>query len=189
MAGHYCVLHEQPYFKKGKMKGYAHPIGDEEGETIGWCNEEEVLEKSPSAKSTKEPARQSSTNESIESQVAFKGFIELIVAGVLLDNSKEYQTTLNWANSKLANWASVGEPPKTESKDEPPEVEPPTKEQGKRLTKALEGYDEKEAKDILIERWHTNTAKHLNKEQMEDFIAQLEKGKPEKAEPDDTIPF
>ena len=35
-SGHYCELHGVNFFKKGKMKGYAHPI---EG-TDGWCNEE-----------------------------------------------------------------------------------------------------------------------------------------------------
>ena len=35
--GHWCVKHQTAFFKKGKMKGYAHPIGD----TGKWCNEEE----------------------------------------------------------------------------------------------------------------------------------------------------
>ena len=33
---HYCLEHKTEYFKKGHMKGYAHPIGD----TGTWCNEE-----------------------------------------------------------------------------------------------------------------------------------------------------
>ena len=37
---HYCPIHETPFFKKGNMKGYAHPIKDEAGEDTGeWCNE------------------------------------------------------------------------------------------------------------------------------------------------------
>ncbi len=35
---HFCKLHNTAFFKKGKMKGYAHPIGD----TGEWCNETEV---------------------------------------------------------------------------------------------------------------------------------------------------
>jgi len=35
--GHWCSKHNTAFFKKGKMRGYAHPI---EG-TEGWCNEEE----------------------------------------------------------------------------------------------------------------------------------------------------
>ncbi len=34
---HYCPVHDVNFFKKGKMKGYAHPI---EG-TDKWCNEDE----------------------------------------------------------------------------------------------------------------------------------------------------
>lgn len=37
MEGHYCTEHETVFFKKGKMRGYAHPIGD----TGEWCNEPE----------------------------------------------------------------------------------------------------------------------------------------------------
>ena len=36
---HWCKEHEVEFFKRGKMKGYAHPIeGTEAGE---WCNEPE----------------------------------------------------------------------------------------------------------------------------------------------------
>ena len=34
--GHFCKEHKTPFFKKGKMRGYSHPIGD----TGEWCNEE-----------------------------------------------------------------------------------------------------------------------------------------------------
>lgn len=40
MAEHWCKEHKTVFFKKGKMKNYAHPIVDEEGEPTGeWCNE------------------------------------------------------------------------------------------------------------------------------------------------------
>lgn len=32
---HFCVIHKTPFFLKGKMKSYAHPIGD----TEEWCHE------------------------------------------------------------------------------------------------------------------------------------------------------
>ena len=35
MIEHYCTEHKTEYFKKGSMKGYAHPIG----QTGKWCNE------------------------------------------------------------------------------------------------------------------------------------------------------
>ena len=34
MSEYYCKEHQILYFKKGKMKGYAHPIGN----TGEWCN-------------------------------------------------------------------------------------------------------------------------------------------------------
>jgi hypothetical protein len=34
MAEHFCGEHQKEYFKKGNMKGYAHPVGDGT-----WCNE------------------------------------------------------------------------------------------------------------------------------------------------------
>ena len=38
-SAHYCPIHNVNFFKKGRMKGYAHPI---EG-TDKWCNEEDVI--------------------------------------------------------------------------------------------------------------------------------------------------
>jgi hypothetical protein len=38
--GHWCSIHKTPFFKTTKMKGYAHPIKDENGNDTGeWCNE------------------------------------------------------------------------------------------------------------------------------------------------------
>lgn len=39
MSGHYCLEHKVVFFKKGAMKGYAHPI--EGTEPTEWCNEPE----------------------------------------------------------------------------------------------------------------------------------------------------
>ena len=42
---HWCSIHKTPFFKKGKMKAYAHPIKDEDGtETGEWCNERKAPE-------------------------------------------------------------------------------------------------------------------------------------------------
>jgi len=41
--GHYCSIHNTVFFKKGRMRGYAHPIKDEKGNDTGeWCNEEDL---------------------------------------------------------------------------------------------------------------------------------------------------
>jgi len=40
---HWCAIHQTPFFKKGAMKGYAHPVKDENGKDTGeWCNESET---------------------------------------------------------------------------------------------------------------------------------------------------
>ena len=40
MAEHYCEFHQTDFFKTEKMRGYAHPIKDKDGKTVGWCNED-----------------------------------------------------------------------------------------------------------------------------------------------------
>jgi len=54
--GHWCKEHQTPFFMKGKMKSYAHPIGD----TDKWCHEhkekpQEAPESKPEAE--KEPVK------------------------------------------------------------------------------------------------------------------------------------
>ena len=45
VKGHWCSIHKTPFFKKGKMKAYAHPIKDAGGVDTGeWCNEAEKAE-------------------------------------------------------------------------------------------------------------------------------------------------
>ena len=43
MTEHFCGIHKTEFFKRGKMRGFAHPIKDENGEDTGeWCNEEDL---------------------------------------------------------------------------------------------------------------------------------------------------
>jgi len=49
---HWCELHQTNFFMKGKMKAYAHPIGD----TGQWCNEHTEDKKPEPEKSQPEPA-------------------------------------------------------------------------------------------------------------------------------------
>ena len=37
---HYCTEHQVAFFKRGKMKGFAHPI--EGTDPTEWCNEDKV---------------------------------------------------------------------------------------------------------------------------------------------------
>lgn len=64
---HYCQEHGVNFFKRGKMKGYAHPIGD----TGEWCNEDKAepkkaQEASPGA--LEPPLQQSDCEDKAETQ-------------------------------------------------------------------------------------------------------------------------
>lgn len=88
MAEHWCKEHKKPWFKKGKMRGYAHPIVDEEGESTGeWCNE--PTEKPPATGKSSEPKsqpemtkndwaeRDRNTRKSIERQTSLNAAVEV----------------------------------------------------------------------------------------------------------------
>jgi hypothetical protein len=46
---HWCSVHKQPFFKKGKMTSYAHPIKDKDGNDTGeWCHESKTSPGNPS---------------------------------------------------------------------------------------------------------------------------------------------
>jgi len=68
---HYCKLHKTPWFKKGKMRGYAHPIED----TGEWCNEpeEDTPEDTPPAKEIAKPI---STSETVKPQMSREDWAE-----------------------------------------------------------------------------------------------------------------
>ena len=108
MADHYCSTHQTVFFKRGKMRGYAHPVKDESGEDTGvWCNEEvmekvknlppgkpagllpehqEVIDKARESVRTYDPTR-----KSIERQTALKASTEISVAKI----AKDKETSLN----------------------------------------------------------------------------------------------
>lgn len=71
-----------------------------------------------------------SSDASIEAQVAFKGMIELIIAGKIGDNSKEFKATIEWAMSRLHSVAQLKAQvdkamAKTTKAEEKPEESPP----------------------------------------------------------------
>ncbi len=75
MAEHFCNEHGKVFFKKGKMKGYAHPIEDEDGETVGWCNEDaEGVAKLPAQKVVSPPLQEGEpTPEELKTDKMSKG--------------------------------------------------------------------------------------------------------------------
>ncbi len=78
MGDHYCTEHKEVFFMKGRMKNYAHPIGD----TGQWCNEpEEGGDAIPEG--TKTPSSLPDINKDIHRQVALKAAIELATHGFI----------------------------------------------------------------------------------------------------------
>ncbi len=206
---HFCKEHDTPFIKHTKDDKVWYSHKKEDG---SWCNEppEEVVKKvSPPAESLKKSeittqGRTNEVNSSIEAQTAIKAIVELIVSDKIKTTDPLFHTAKSWMADKLAWWSSMGEVESQsdapQSKSEPiaeqtggnlSRVKPATLEQRKRLSAVLKKWDAKEAKELLIERWHTNETKHLNYDQMEDFIKQLEKGiikEPEEIEPEN-VPF
>lgn len=71
---HYCVEHKTPFFKSPKMRGYAHPIVDDEGEPTGkWCNEPKEQAEAQASQAQKQWGGKSPEERiSIERQVSAK---------------------------------------------------------------------------------------------------------------------
>lgn len=100
MTEHYCSEHETFFFQKGNMKGYAHPIKDENGNSTGkWCNEP----KGETAELSRETPESSTGGKKEESHINprkeefapqeiglwYKEVGEDIRAGILPANDKE----------------------------------------------------------------------------------------------------
>ncbi len=122
---HHCNVHNTPYFKKGKMKGYAHPIED----TGEWCNEPEVNELDQQSEAIADGAERRSlqqsaevmkkddwaekdriTRASIESQTAYKG---------IMDNLEGVPKGLKEAAFKWALWKLTNAQPPTSKQTTP----------------------------------------------------------------------
>ena len=94
MAEHWCKEHQTVCFKRGKMRNFAHPIVDEDGEDTGmWCNENtqdaKPQSQEPQAAQTDKMSkddwkeREQATRKSIERQTALNAavrFTELVGA-------------------------------------------------------------------------------------------------------------
>ena len=88
---HWCLLHHTPFFKRGKMKTYAHPIVDEKGKSTGkWCNEGEV-----DSGKTKEQAEAQTAPDNGEKET--EGEPELVPV-VDMERLKDSLEKLGWAD-------------------------------------------------------------------------------------------
>ena len=136
-AGHYCTIHDTTFFKKGKMKGYAHPIKDENGKDTGlWCNEKEEEEKPKEYKKADyksdrfkaDPAKQAS----IELQHYTSEVRELWVAGKFKDDSPRVKRYLEILDEKIGMPISKGGAPV-----KPPVIIPPVPKVSKETMELL----------------------------------------------------
>ncbi len=182
---HYCKVHDEVFFKKGKMKNYAHPIKDESGEDTGeWCNEpEETKPKSESSQGYR--GKSPEERASIEIQNAYSGVVSLMGCGMLGIETPLAQAALSYAASKLSNWYSQGEPEEVKpSADTPPEEkksdEPKaTEAQLKKIwaTAKEKGYTPENATAIMVRQFKVASSKALSKKQASEFIDILSAGK------------
>lgn len=97
---HYCEIHKTPFFKRGKMRGYAHPILDADSNDTGeWCNEPEGQTE---AKKQEKPFTYSpEKSASIETQVAVKAVTDLWIADKLPTDCQEVTLLRSWILSHL----------------------------------------------------------------------------------------
>ena len=75
MVEHYCTEHDTRFFKGGKMKSFAHPI-EVNGQTVGWCNEDDIttlaeeVAKLPARKAVSPPLQEGEPISSLRSHQA-----------------------------------------------------------------------------------------------------------------------
>lgn len=118
MSEHWCSTHNTPYFMKGKMQRYAHPVKDAQGNTLKdergrdiWCNEDDAqLERPAPAPKTEAPwvpAINPDKQASIEAQNALTNLTNLAIAEILPPHMVEAliiallsRTGINWGDCK-----------------------------------------------------------------------------------------
>lgn len=99
---HYCNEHKTPFFKKGKMRRYAHPIKDADGNDTGeWCNEPEG--QTEVEKQGKPFTYSPEKSASIETQVAVKATTDLWIADKFKADDKEVQLLRDWIMVHLSS--------------------------------------------------------------------------------------
>ena len=111
MTEHWCKEHQTVWFKKGKMKGYAHPILEVDGEPTGeWCNEPKGEVKPPELQPEMSKddwiKKDRITRKSIERQKA----LELAVEMAKLFGADKATTAKIIATAKLFEAYLEGEP-------------------------------------------------------------------------------
>ncbi len=127
MPENWCKEHKAAWFKKGNMKGFAHPVLDDNGEPTGqWCNkpkESESVESGPSqGKSGMTPEqwneRDRTTRQSIHRQSASQRGVDILVQRMI-----SLERLSDWVGY-FFNYYETGQwgPPPTTGLENRPEV-------------------------------------------------------------------
>ncbi len=199
MAENWCSEHKTAWFKKGKMKGFAHPILDDEGNPTGeWCNKPEEESKAKSGEKY-QPRPSGHTPEeraSIENQVRAKIIAELWISKTLDRDSVLVHKLIDWLNA-------LGEISISQAKISPVSKEaiPTTPPQPKGVVTATtgaekqgeevihitvkdlvdiakeKGYDSSNVTAIIVRHFKKAKASELNQEQIDWLYNQLKDGK------------
>ena len=94
-TGHYCSTHKTVWFKRGRMRNYAHPIKGADGKDTGeWCNEPEREAQGEAQENTQ---REDSIEEA--SAEATKG--RLATKAELIDNINKGFDVLEWDTERI----------------------------------------------------------------------------------------
>lgn len=198
MAEHWCKEHNTVFFKKGKMRNYAHTIGD----TSEWCNEPEEQELANQEASSAEVANSSPTNGEMtndmwaEKQRIERASIERQVSAKIAFEFTEFDVpkTLEKAE-EIYQWISRHKPApeatKSTTEASSSETKPVTLQM--LIDKAKEtDHTPNMVKTIMAIEFNAGASKNLSQEQRKTLFDLLEEGKyktdSEDIEPED-IPF
>ena len=99
---HWCAKHQTAFFKKGSMKGYAHPIGD----TGKWCNEPEP--KKEAAAKKQEPAPKATEQVLHPEEQTEPGEAPPAIIKSPIDVDWFQEQTGRLQSKKLEGWTNAG---------------------------------------------------------------------------------
>ena len=157
MADRWCSEHETVFFKKGNMRGFAHPILDENGEPTGkWCNEPKQEEVKPPPPKSEPPMSKENwaekdkiTRTSIERQksleLATHWAIALLNSSSFTKKESLSSKSIRQTAQSFAEWIETGKIPEVV------------------LAKESEGKQEQPPKSRLVEEAKKLGGKEIEK--------------------------
>ena len=172
---HYCEEHGCKFYQNEKdgRQWYSHKVKG----TDRYCNEPEGNKTAKLDEMTKDDWADKDLlkSSSIEAQNAYTGGVQLMVAGIVKREETLGQTIINYAMSKLSNWASMGETQNKPPRGEPMATSAQRKQMGV-LAKEKE-YGDSLPVAIMSRLYGVSSSQLLTEKQATDFIKILNEGK------------